>query len=125
MQLFIDFVDQLGQYRAAEAPSFVAGRMPTSVLATAVFLDASGQVGGARRCRIYHVERGAFIEAERFSQLGANDLDTIVIVNCDDTEIDDGGRLDTMWHNAKCLLRGLAHRGMPVTQIRALSAFAH
>jgi hypothetical protein len=124
MQLFIDFIDQLGQYRAAEAPSFVADRMPTAVLASAVFLDASGQAGGSRRCRIYHVERGTFVDADRFSELGANDLDTIVIVNCDDSQVDDVQTLDAMWRDAKCLMRGLAHRGMPVTQRRALSAFA-
>jgi hypothetical protein len=98
MQLFIDFLERRGGYRAARATSWLDPAMPVAVLAAPAFLEASG-ASGTGGVRLYHVERGCFVEAARIGDAGLRDLDTLVVV-------DEGERADPRGVEARWLRAG-------------------
>ncbi len=129
MLIFIDYfrrgVGLEGCYRNSAAPSWIHPNMPVDVLTGAVFLDAQYSVELANSVRLYHVERGEFIDANRLAETQVSLLDTLVVVNNDELAHDDSRVLDRMWQLAGCGSRRLEHSGMPLTERRALARYAN
>jgi hypothetical protein len=97
MLLFVDFIDADGRYRASSEAAFMAPSMPVAVLTAVVFLEASGLGDAAEDCRIYHVEGARFLSSETLDEAGVDELDTLIVVNCDEAEVTAQDELGLSW----------------------------
>jgi hypothetical protein len=108
MQIFVDILLPDGSYVAAAEPSFMAPRMPISILTAVVFLDAAGAGDPASRPRLFHVESGRYVDEPTLAEAGVGQHDTLVIVNCDDADAATPREVGLRWQREG----GTARRGM-------------
>lgn len=112
MLVFIDFVEPSGRYRPSAEPAFAHPEMPAGVLCAAVFLDAAGAGDVAGQPRIFHVERGQFIDADSLGGAGVGELDTLIIVNCERVGVGAPDQLSMGWHAVGGVSRRLLAAGI-------------